>query len=130
MPSIQFKGKSVIETYHHRVAHHRLELDAKLSVLPRGEAPGLDGNLIIEGDNLLALKPPSDSRRKGEYRPPYNTGNEGWVYNDNDAAPVQGMDQSRATTVVLHDVPAARAPAQSLLRSGSRSTTTGASSRD
>jgi adenine-specific DNA-methyltransferase len=87
VPSIQFKGKSVIETYHHRVAHHRLELDAKLSVLPRGAAPGLDGNLILEGDNLLALKsllPTHAGRVRCVYiDPPYNTGNEGWVYNDN-----------------------------------------------
>jgi hypothetical protein len=25
MPVLQFKGKSVIESYHHTVAHHRLE---------------------------------------------------------------------------------------------------------
>lgn len=87
MPSIQFKGKSVIETYHHTVSHHRLEFDPKLSVLPKGEKPGLDGNLIIEGDNLLALKallPTHAGRVKCVYiDPPYNTGNEGWVYNDN-----------------------------------------------
>lgn len=56
MPVLQFKGKSVIENYHHVVPHHRLEFDAKVSVLPKGAKPGMDGNLIIEGDNLLALK--------------------------------------------------------------------------
>jgi len=56
VPTLQFKGKSVIETYYHTVPHHRLEFDPKLSLLPKGEKPGLDGNLIIEGDNLLALK--------------------------------------------------------------------------
>jgi DNA modification methylase len=64
-----------------------LEFDAKLSVLGKGEKPGLDGNLIIEGDNLIALKAllPTHARRiKCIYiDPPYNTGNEGWVYNDN-----------------------------------------------
>lgn len=87
MPVLQFKGKSVIETYHHSVPHHRLEFDAKLSVLPKGAKPGLDGNLILEGDNLLALKallPTHAGKVKCVYiDPPYNTGNEGWVYNDN-----------------------------------------------
>jgi hypothetical protein len=48
MPVLQFKGKSAIESYHHVVPHHRLEFDEKLSVLPKGEKPGLDGNLIRE----------------------------------------------------------------------------------
>lgn len=56
MPVIQFKGKTAIESYHHTVPHHTLEFDPKLSVLPKGEKPSLDGNLIIEGDHLLALK--------------------------------------------------------------------------
>jgi adenine-specific DNA-methyltransferase len=87
MPVLQFKGKTAIECYHHTVPHHTLEFDAKLSVLQKGEKPGLDGNLIIEGDNLVALKallPTHAGRIKCIYiDPPYNTGNEGWVYNDN-----------------------------------------------
>jgi adenine-specific DNA-methyltransferase len=87
MPVLQFKGKSVIEAYHHTVPHCRLEFDQKLSVLPKKEKPSLDGNLIIEGDNLKALKallPTHAGRIKCVYiDPPYNTGNEGWVYNDN-----------------------------------------------
>jgi adenine-specific DNA-methyltransferase len=87
MPFLQFKGKTAIESYHHSVPHHTLEFDGKLSVLGKGEKPGLDGNLIIEGDNLLALKsllPTHAGRIKCIYiDPPYNTGNEGWVYNDN-----------------------------------------------
>jgi adenine-specific DNA-methyltransferase len=87
MPTLSFKGKSVIETYHHTVPHHRLEFDEKLSLLPKGQKPSLDGNLIIEGDNLLALKallPTHAGKIKCVYiDPPYNTGNEGWVYNDN-----------------------------------------------
>lgn len=86
MPVLQFKGKPAIESYHHTVPHHTLEFDAKLSVLGKGEKPSLDGNLIIEGDNLLALKallPTHAGRIKCIYiDPPYNTGNEGWVYND------------------------------------------------
>jgi len=87
MPVLQFKGKTAIECYHHTVPHHTLEFDSKLSVLGKGEKPGLDGNLIIEGDNLIALKallPTHAGRIKCIYiDPPYNTGNEGWVYNDN-----------------------------------------------
>jgi len=87
MPVLQFKGKTAVENYHYTVPYHALEFDAKLSVLPKGEAPSLEGNLIIEGDNLLALKallPTHAGRIKCIYiDPPYNTGNEGWVYNDN-----------------------------------------------
>jgi adenine-specific DNA-methyltransferase len=87
MPVLQFKGKTAIENYHHTVPHHILEFDRDLSVLDKGEKPGLDGNLIIEGDNLLALKallPTHAGRIKCIYiDPPYNTGNEGWVFNDN-----------------------------------------------
>src|SRR6266550_1041732 len=87
MPVIQFKGKTAIESYHHTIPHHTLDFDLKLSELPKSEKPSLDGNLIIEGDNLLALKallPTHAGRIKCIYiDPPYNTGNEGWVYNDN-----------------------------------------------
>ncbi|MDP1587566.1 MAG: site-specific DNA-methyltransferase [Prosthecobacter sp.] len=52
--------------------------------------PG-SGNLIVEGDNLLALKallPYYKGKVKCIYiDPPYNTGNEGWVYNDNVKSP-------------------------------------------
>ncbi len=86
MPVLQFKGKTAVENYHHVVPHHTLEFDEQLSVLPAGEKPSLDGNLIIEGDNLLALKallPTHAGRIKCIYiDPPYNTGNEGWIYND------------------------------------------------
>ncbi len=87
MPVLNFKGKTAVDTHHHTVPHHVLEVDRKLSELPKGEAPSLDGNLIIEGDNLLALKsllPTHAGKVKCIYiDPPYNTGNEGWIYNDN-----------------------------------------------
>ncbi len=87
MPFLQFKGKTAVETYHHRLPHHLLEPVPERSVLPPDAAPTLEGNLIIEGDNLLALKsllPTHAGRIKCVYiDPPYNTGNEGWVYNDN-----------------------------------------------
>jgi adenine-specific DNA-methyltransferase len=50
-----------------------------------------NGNKIIHGDNLEALKallPEYEGRIKCIYiDPPYNTGNEGWVYNDNVSDP-------------------------------------------
>ena len=57
-----------------------------------GDAPAADDNLIIHGDNLDALKallPRYSGRVKCIYiDPPYNTGNEGWVYNDNVNSPL------------------------------------------
>jgi len=79
MPTLQFEGKTAVECHHHTVPHHTLEFDQKLSVLGKGEKPTLDGNLIIEGDNLLALKallPTHAGRIKCIYiDPPYNIGN-------------------------------------------------------
>ena len=87
MPVLDFKGKSVVEFHHRTVPHHRLEFDAGASLLPEGGEPDLNGNLIVEGDNLRALKallPTHRGRVKCVYiDPPYNTGNEAWVYNDN-----------------------------------------------
>jgi adenine-specific DNA-methyltransferase len=54
--------------------------------------PALDGNLIIHGDNLHALKallPLYAGKVDCIFiDPPYNTGNEGWSYNDNVNAPM------------------------------------------
>ncbi|MDO8588993.1 MAG: site-specific DNA-methyltransferase [Armatimonadota bacterium] len=84
MPTLNFKGKTAVESYHLVVPHHILDFDEKLSLT---DSPSLDGNLIIEGDNLLALKallPTHAGKVKCIYiDPPYNTGNEGWIYNDN-----------------------------------------------
>jgi adenine-specific DNA-methyltransferase len=52
----------------------------------------LDGNLIVHGDNLHALKallPLYAGKVDCIFiDPPYNTGNEGWAYNDNVNAPM------------------------------------------
>lgn len=75
MPTLQFKGKTAVECHHHTVAHHTLELDPKLSVLGKGEKPGLGGNIIIEGDNLLALKARFEQESGRKVRPmlvPFN----------------------------------------------------------
>ena len=89
MPIIQFKGKTAVESYHRVVPHHTLEMDGKLSLAKK---PSLDGNLIIEGDNLIALKsllPTHAGKIKCIYiDPPYNTGSAFERYND-------GVEHSR-----------------------------------
>ena len=83
MPSLEFKGKQHIYSHHLTVPYRPLETDETRSCNSTGE----DDNLIIHGDNLHALKallPHYANRIKCIYiDPPYNTGNEGWVYNDN-----------------------------------------------
>ncbi len=72
--------------HHHAVPFHLLR---DVPALACGE-PG-EGNLIVQGDNLVALKallPYYAGRVKCIYiDPPYNTGNEGWAYNDNVNSP-------------------------------------------
>ena len=51
----------------------------------------MDGNLIVHGDNLKALKallPRYGGRIKCAYiDPPYNTGKDNWAYNDRVESP-------------------------------------------
>lgn len=86
MPELNWIGKAAVVKHHTQVPFRLLEPDAKLSC---GDPDS--GNLIVEGDNLLALKallPRYAGKVKCIYiDPPYNTGNEGWVYNDNVKAP-------------------------------------------
>ena len=101
MPFLDFKGKSVIYSHHLGVPFRALKTDEKKSLpLPAGRgkpggrarAPSLDDNLIIHGDNLHALKallPRYSGKIKCIYiDPPYNTGNEGWKYNDKVNSPI------------------------------------------
>jgi len=88
MPTLQFKGKNIIWNHHLSVPYHTLEEVSKLHFRPEKA----NGNLIIEGDNLLALKALLPMFA-GEVKvacidPPYNTGNEGWIYNDNANSPL------------------------------------------
>lgn len=89
MPSIQFKGKSFVQNHHLAVPFHELVPDAKKSLTKK---VALHDNLVVHGDNLLALKallPTYAGKIKVIYiDPPYNTGNEGWMYNDNVNGPV------------------------------------------
>ena len=88
MPTLDFKGKQHIYAHHLTVPYRPLDPDVDRSLNPT--AP--DDNLIIHGDNLHALKallPRYAGRVKCIYiDPPYNTGNEGWVYNDKVNSPL------------------------------------------
>ena len=88
MPTLDFKGKQHIYAHHLTVPYRPLEADVSRSLNPAGA----DDNLIIHGDNLHALKallPRYAGRIKCIYiDPPYNTGNEGWVYNDRVNSPL------------------------------------------
>jgi adenine-specific DNA-methyltransferase len=92
MPTLDFKGKSFVYTHHLSVPFRELIVDAKKSELPAGAKPSLEDNLIIHGDNLHALKallPIYAGKVDCIYiDPPYNTGNEGWCYNDNVRSPL------------------------------------------
>ena len=91
MPSLDFKGKQFVYTHHLTVPFRELVVDAKKSLPAKGK-PSMDDNLIIHGDNLHALKallPRYAGKVKCIYiDPPYNTGNEGWCYNDNVRSPL------------------------------------------
>ena len=88
MTSFHFKGKSFLQNYHHTVKFHKLKATKK----GVGQTCALDDNLLIQGDNLKALKallPTHAGKVKCIYiDPPYNTGKENWVYNDNVASPM------------------------------------------
>lgn len=87
MPTLQFKGKQLVQNHHLVVPFHELKPVKAKSVLGRDDKVSLHGNVIMHGDNLAALKallPTHQGKVKCIYiDPPYNTGNEGWIYNDN-----------------------------------------------
>jgi len=86
MPTLDWIGKQAVVNHHQEVPYHLLR-----DVPELGCGPADSGNLIVEGDNLTALKallPYYAGQVKCIYiDPPYNTGNEGWVYNDNVNSP-------------------------------------------
>ena len=89
MPTLQFKGKPLVQNHHLVVPFSEIDSVKKLGSNKR---PSLHDNLIIEGDNLKALKallPTYHGQVKCIYiDPPYNTGNEGWVFNDRVNSPM------------------------------------------
>ena len=88
MPMLEFKGKQHIYAHHLTVPYRPLLPDQARSC----RSAGADDNLIVHGDNLHALKallPRYAGRVRCIYiDPPYNTGNEGWSYNDNVNSPL------------------------------------------
>ncbi len=88
MPTLHWIGKEKVINHHldvpYRVLEHQYGFEAANG---KTDQPTESGNKIIHGDNLEALKsllPEYEGKVKCIYiDPPYNTGNEGWVYNDN-----------------------------------------------
>ena len=86
MPTLNWIGKQAVVNHHRHVPFHLLKDVPELACGDPGS-----GNLIVQGDNLVALKallPYYAGQVKCIYiDPAYNTGNEGWIYNDNVTAP-------------------------------------------
>lgn len=86
MPTLHWIGKEKVINHHIDVPFRVLEHKYTAPQPPEGGVCEA-GNKIIHGDNLDALKallPEYEGRINCIYiDPPYNTGNEGWVYNDN-----------------------------------------------
>jgi hypothetical protein len=89
MATLDFKGKALVQNYHLTVKYHELVPKKDKSLTDKVR---LDDNLIIHGDNLKALKallPTYAGKVKCIYIDvPYNTGSEGWAYNDNVNSPM------------------------------------------
>lgn len=87
MPTLEWIGKSKVINHHQKVPFRVLERRYSYDEQGQHEEDNGSENMIIRGDNLEALKallPRYEGRVKCIYiDPPYNTGNEGWVYNDN-----------------------------------------------
>jgi len=92
MPTLDFKGKQFVYSHHLSVPFRELKVVADKSLPQDGKSASLDDNLIIHGDNLEALKAllPTHAGKVDciFIDPPYNTGNEGWCYNDNVRSPL------------------------------------------
>ena len=87
MPTLEWIGKEKVVNHHLDVPYRVLERNYSFDENGQHEEDNGSENMIIRGDNLEALKallPRYEGRVKCIYiDPPYNTGNEGWVYNDN-----------------------------------------------
>ncbi len=87
MPTLNWIGKEKVINHHQDVPYKILEPQYGFTNGIEQSEPNNSGNKIIHGDNLEALKsllPEYEGKIKCIYiDPPYNTGNESWVYNDN-----------------------------------------------
>lgn len=91
MPTLHWIGKDKVINHHMDVPYRVLEHTYGYDNGTQSAEETNSGNKIIHGDNLEALKallPEYEGKVKCIYiDPPYNTGNEGWVYNDNNNDP-------------------------------------------
>lgn len=87
MPTLEWIGKDKVVNHHQEVPYRVLERQYSYDEAGQHAEDNGSENVIIHGDNLEALKallPRYEGKVKCIYiDPPYNTGNEGWVYNDN-----------------------------------------------
>lgn len=87
MPTLEWIGKEKVINHHQDVPYRVLERQYSYDEQGQHAEDNGSENMIIHGDNLEALKsllPRYEGKIKCIYiDPPYNTGNEGWVYNDN-----------------------------------------------
>ncbi len=87
MPVLHWTGKEKVINHHQEVPFRILEHIYAYKNGEKTEEENKNGNRIIHGDNLEALKailPEYEGKIKCIYiDPPYNTGNENWIYNDN-----------------------------------------------
>lgn len=87
MPTLEWIGKDKVVNHHQEVPYRVLERQYSYDGAGQHAEDNGSENMIIHGDNLEALKallPQYEGKVKCIYiDPPYNTGNEGWVYNDN-----------------------------------------------
>lgn len=87
MPVLEWIGKDKVVNHHLDVPYHVLERKYSFDESGMHDKDNGSDNMIIHGDNLLALKSLLPQYENGidciYIDPPYNTGNENWVYNDN-----------------------------------------------
>ena len=87
MPTLEWIGKDKVINHHQAVPYRVLKRVYSFDEQGQHEEDNGSRNMIIHGDNLEALKsllPRYEGKIDCIYiDPPYNTGNEGWVYNDN-----------------------------------------------
>jgi adenine specific DNA methylase Mod len=91
MPTLDWIGKKAVQNHHNEIPFKLIRTVPELSVSNNSEISNSKDNLIVQGDNLHALKALLPYYA-GQVKcicidPPYNTGNEGWAYNDNVNSP-------------------------------------------